>query len=496
MNHIFKKTETSQRKGKIETPVKVSEQLLEALNNVDHDLNDNDQLIELINKRLEELSSEMSRIDHNLKAQDNNRKFGRRLLSVDDDQTDYGECETDHCNRKSVRDEDDDFEDNDVDDDMEVKGSDENDGNDNDETDYDDEEETEDEDDDDESDYEDALLDSDEVTALLEGSSFDEQITIMNNLLDEAEAILRDTSDSDVYVSAVQSLIVYRDFVEEITDEKQEEPGDAVSAILTKINKLKMLYLSQISHFEIFLEKAWTKFDEIMNLGELSRKSKETVKLINEFAFNMHYTLEIKKIIINRGIEDELEIVQEYSESVDIMEKAFNTLGFGDTMEKEVMNSDNSFKKRSLLSLDMKDVCEKDDIDCERRSKESLKEFSKNNVKTSTNKDEIIEKMSKELQEDYQKAKNTKKRHDKMSGVSLCQELLHQTKNELKQSELIQDKIDFLKELSPRKKLDLIKKMMVTMSSVRSLLNEYKSISSSLTSSDDITLCQPILKVF
>ena len=491
MNHIFKKTETSQRKGKIETPVKVSEQLLEALNNVDHDLNGNDQLIELINKRLEELSSEMSRIDHNLKVQDNIRKFGRRLLNVDDND---GECDTDHCNRKSVRDEDDDFENNDDDD---KEDSDGNDANYNEETDYDDEEETDDDDDDDdESEYEDALLDSDEVTALLEDSSFDEQLTIMNNLLDEAEAILRDTSDSDVYVSAVQSLIVYRDFVEEITDVKQEEPGDAVSAILTKIKKLKMLYLSQISHFEIFLEKAWTKFDEIMNLGELSRKSKETVKLINEFAFNMHYTLEIKKIIINRDIEDELEIVQEYSESVDIMEKAYNTLGFGDTMEKEVINSDNSFKKRSLLSLDVKDVCEKDDIVCERRSKESLKEFSKNNVKTSTNKDEIIEKMSKELQEDYQKAKNTKKRLDKMSGVSLCQELLHQTKNELKQSELIQDKIDFIKELSPRKKLDLIKKMMVTMSSVRSLLNEYKSISSSLTSSDDITLCQPILKVF
>ena len=296
--------------------------------------------------------------------------FSRKLLSVDLDQ-----CDTDNCIEKGATA------------DMEDKETNEDAGK---------EEKRDDIEDIDDSDFDEGddigdedLLDSEELAELLANKDLPEKISTMNDVLDDLESLfelnLHDI-DEDLYVSAIQSLIVYIYSVEEMQETPHSKQSSADSVLLQKLSErmkeMKKTYLSQVTHFEMFFSNSWERFKEIIeDKIYLEKSNKESVDKINEFAFNFHYATEIERIIRRRAIEDEIEIIEEFKDDLGLMQQVYDHLGFGEEtqdegyfsrmlsgMVSEDEDDEDTHKNRRLLSIadpDSEGYCSKDDMDCE-----------------------------------------------------------------------------------------------------------------------------------
>ena len=588
----------------------------------------------------------------NDKKQDIVMKFplGRKLLSLDEEYCDSDNCSNNPTNEEeinvdtnSVTEEETDESGNDSEVVSEGNGGDIEDEHDNTEEDY------EDYDDGDEDFYEE-LLSEEELDNLMKGKDVAEKIEILNNLLDELEEILtEDDIDNDLYTAAIQTLILYTITVEDLGEETKPED---LTVLRTRVNGFKAKYLSQIMHFEIFAEKAWKNFTELNDMESLDTKNRESISLLNNFIFNFHYASEIENIIKRRNIEEEISIVESFSENMKVMREAFESLGYGDEtqdanyfsrmlenfddedevyqkrkllsisdevfchsgdddcsdvekckniLEKskqltkansfdvdyfqelsndekyeyieaytrelnasmnlaqeignllknigndqdyitcqrmlngvvvklrlksqdtkwwkfaksfflkrahskqmaEVMQSVNkvepqneftSVRKRKLLSVEENDYCEKDDIECRKRSESDLFKRDKKVKKQRRNKDKRLENLSEELEDAYLKTKDghKNKKETQRSGLSRCQEFLETSQQDLDQVKKLEPQIKTMGNMQPKQKIKIIKKFMSFMTKAKKMFDEYKEISSSLT--DDAIICKPILK--
>ena len=600
--------------------------------------------LEEVTLRLEELSHESEKL-----------RFGRKLLSIE--QCSGDECETDE--------------------ELVTEGTDtESESEDDYEADEEDDEETEEESDDNQ--HHD-LLNEDSLEELLNGVDFGRKLQHINNLLDKFEIIVNSArEDEDLYISSIQSLLVYVSAIEDLKAEESPsmENADTLEALTQRLKSLQMKYLSQITHFDTFFNRALESFEELLEKNQFDRKNKDDVKVLNDFIFNFHYALEIEAIIKRRDIEDELMIISDLKEDMKVMKNAYESLGYGEevqndeyfsrilediedediyqsrrllsisemstdqtcnakdndcihaedkngpsadnydrcqhllekaekmrdqmsfkekyflslqaynqklqyvrTFMKGLKNSQNilneyqdimveskncqeyvdimsrmkkiieiiqsqagnldwlkhvssflfemkssedllelseilkeydeldmgmimgerdtmdtNVKKRSLLSIE---TCEKDDLNCRQKdSKESelvrnLKK-SNHNVK-GKNKEKSLRRLKHELDEAYEKAGGNKG-NEKTPALVQCQQFLLKSKKDLKALSNLESKTDTLKILEPKKKIKLIRSFMSLMTNVKSLFDEYKVLSSSLTENDDKVVCQPVMK--
>ena len=580
---------------------------------------------------LEELTLRLENLDQTSEKV----RFGRRLLSID-------QCSGEECNTEE-------------------------------ELVTDDGEETEEEPDN--SQYDD-LLNEDSLEELLSGLDFGGKLQHINDLLDKFEKIISSASeDEDLYISAIQSLLVYVSAIEDLKVEENpsKENAETFDALTERLKSLQMKYLSQITHFDTFFNRALESFEELLEKNQFDRKNKDDVKLLNEFIFNFHYASEIEAIIRRRDIEDELMIISDLEEDMKVMKDAYETLGYGgeevqndeyfsriledmededmyqsrrllsisemstdqtcnakdtdcNNLEKrdspsadnydrcqhlleraekirdqmrfreeyflslkeytrklqyirtfmtELRNSQNvlkeyqdlmieskncqenlsfksrmkkiietiqsqagnldwlkhvssflfemkssedllelseimkeydeldmtsivdsmdtSFKKRSLLSID---TCDKDDLNCKDKDSESelLRNIEKpNNKVKGEDKDKKLRRLKHDLDEDYKKAGGNKE-NVKTSAIVQCQQFLVKSKKDLKALTTLESKAEALNILEPRQKIKLIRVFMSLMTNVKSLFDEYKVLSSSLTENDDKIVCQPVMK--
>ena len=252
------------------------------------------------------------------------------------------------------------------------------------------------EDDNDESEADDIsdedLLDAEELAGLLANKELSEKISTMNDVLDDLESLLElnlHDIDEDLYVSAIQSLIVYIYSVEEMQETPHSKQSSQDLALLQKLSErmkeMKKTYLSQVTHFEMFFSNSWDRFKEIVeDQIYLDKSNKESVDKINEFAFNFHYATEIEKIIRRRAIEDEIDIIDEFKDDLALMQQVYDYFGFGEEtqdegyfsrmlsgMISEDEDDEDTHKNRRLLSIadpDSEGYCSKDDMDCEGRT--------------------------------------------------------------------------------------------------------------------------------
>ena len=327
--------------------------------------------------------------------------FGRKLLSLD-------QCDSEDCSdpdNEPVDTEDteepDEIEENDLQTETSTeKNANENtkeDENDMDEDENEDEEEDEDGNEDEEIDDED-LLDAEALGELLANKDLDEKISTMNNVLDDLERVMELNLleiDRDLYVSAIQSLIVYIYAVEEMQEVPHSKQSSLDLVLLQELSDrmkvMKKTYLSQVTHFEMFFSNSYEIFKEIIeDKIFLDRSNKEAVDKINEFSFNFHYASEIEKIIRRRAIEDETDIIDEFQEDLGLMRQVYEHLGFGEETQDEGYFSrvlsglvsededdEETHKNRRLLSIPDEDLdegyCSKDDLHCDRSSESVLK---------------------------------------------------------------------------------------------------------------------------
>ena len=147
-----------------------------------------------------------------------------------------------------------------------------------------------------------------------------------------------------------------------------------------------------------------------------------------------------------------------------------------------------------MLSVEEKDYCEKDDIECRKRSESNLFKKDKNIKKQRRNKDKRLNNLNEELEDAYEKAKevNKNKQETQKSGLSRCQEFLEISEQDLDQVQKLEPQIKTMSSMQPKQKIKIIKKFMSSMTKTKKMFDEYKEISSSLT--DDAIICKPILK--
>ena len=437
-----------------------------------------------------------------------NAFVGRKLLSVD-------QCDSENCQDENIN---------------HVRQSDSN----NDRVETDDYEET-DEDysdyeyDDDESEGLDEFLDEEDLEDLLKNKDPSEYAGLMNDLLDNLEIVMKSGSKSDdFYISGIQSLLVYIAEVENWKNGKIQ--SSEMGQLADRIENLKLLYLSQLTHFEIFFKFALDNFTALGELETFDGKNKENIRWLNNFIFNFHYASEIENIINRRNIPDEVEILEDYEAEMKVMYEAFFGMGFGEEVQDEnyfakYLSADSddddadvhqsrkllslsadklksvneadinhnlkSFMSRKLLSIKDNNFCEKDDIECNKKASENMFDSDKNFVKEVQNKDVIIEDSNEDTD---QGSDDTDKRNDLQTGLPLCHKFLAKSKKQLESMSELASQIESIKSLKPKKKVKLIQKFMTFMTALKLLFNEYQEIESSIKRHDDLTLCQPILK--
>ena len=160
----------------------------------------------------------------------------------------------------------------------------------------------------------------------------------------------------------------------------------------------------------------------------------------------------------------------------------------------EPQNEFTSVRKRKLLSVEENDYCEKDDIECRKRSESDLFKRDKKVKKQRRNKDKRLENLSEELEDAYLKTKDghKNKKETQRSGLSRCQEFLETSQQDLDQVKKLEPQIKTMGNMQPKQKIKIIKKFMSFMTKAKKMFDEYKEISSSLT--DDAIICKPILK--
>lgn len=291
-----------------------TENILDSLENVES-FSELDDLKENLDKVLNFIRDQRTQLNVR-------NPFGRKLLSIDD-----GQCDSEDCSGDTIVESDyvNDEEDTDGNEDLE---------------DYEDLDEDE------------NLLDEDQVYDLLHNADDIEKISILNNLLEKLEMILKSNDDPDLYVSAIQSLIAYISFIEELNNDN--EPHIKGNIEMEKLERwvklLKMTYLSQITHFEIFYENSIGNFSILMEMESLDKRDKDTVQTLNNFVFNFHYASEIQNIIRKRDIADELEFIEDVAEDMKLMKRAYETLGFGEEVQDE------SYFSRMLEDVDEEDI--------------------------------------------------------------------------------------------------------------------------------------------
>ena len=288
-----------------------TENILDSLENVES-FSELGDLKENIDKVLNFISDQRSQL--NVRS-----PFGRKLLSIDD------KCDSEDCSGDRIV-----------------------------ESDYEDDEEDPDGNEDPE-DYEDFdedefLLDEDQIYDMLHNTDDSEKISILNNLLEKLEVILKSNDDPDLYVSAIQSLIAYISFIEELNNEALTKGNTEMEKLERWVKLLKMTYLSQITHFEIFYENSIGNFSILMEMESLDKRDKNTVQTLNNFVFNFHYASEIQNIIRKRDIADELEFIEDVAEDMKLMKRAYETLGFGEEFQDE------SYFSRMLEDVDEEDI--------------------------------------------------------------------------------------------------------------------------------------------
>ena len=310
-------------------------------------------------KQVQKIVSVLNNIKKNKKTVARS-PFSRKLLSLDPDQCDSDQCLEEAGTVTEKEEEQDGIEDID----------------DSDEDEADDIEDDED------------LLDADELSELLANKELSEKISTMNDVLDDLESLfepnLQDI-DEDLYVSAIQSLIVYIYSVEEMQETPQSKQSPEDSVLLQKLSvrmkEMKKTYLTQVTHFEMFFSTGWKRFREIIDEKIVNGYNREAVEKINEFAFNFHYAKEIERIIRRRAIEDEVDIIDEYKDDLGLMQQVYDHLGFGEETQDEgyfsrmlsgIVSEDDeddeeTHKNRKLLSIaepDSEGYCSVDDTDC------------------------------------------------------------------------------------------------------------------------------------
>ena len=242
------------------------------------------------------------------------------------------------------------------------------------------------------------LLDAESLAKLLANKDLSEKIAAMNDVLDDLESKLKlnlQEIDEDLYVSAIQSLIVYIYSVEEMQEvprsKQSSEDVTLLQQLSDRMKAMKKTYLSQVTNFEMFFSKSWELFIEIIeDKIFLDRSNRESVDKINEFAFNFHYAAEIEKIIRRRAIEDETDIIEEFEEDLGMMRQVYEHLGFAEEIQdegyfsrmlsgmvSEEEDDEETHKNRKLLSIPNEvpsdGYCSKDDPDCDSPSESLLK---------------------------------------------------------------------------------------------------------------------------
>ena len=302
---------------------------------------------ELIEKlSLEEFTLRLENLDHNSEKV----RFGRKLLSMD--QCSGDDCQSDEELAAEDTGADIESEDNDYD----VGGIQEEKDNPH---------------------YAD-LLDEDSLEELLKNVDFGRKIHHINELLDKFEKIINLTSeDENLYISAIQSLLVYVSAVEDLRTEENlsKENGDTFEALTERLKSLQMKYLSQITHFDTFFTRALESFEELIEKNQFDRKNKDDVKLLNEFIFNFHYASEIEAIISRRDIEDEMMIISDLKEDMKVMKNAYESLGYGEEVQDDEyfsrilddIEDEDIYQSRRLLSISemsTHQTCNAEDVDC------------------------------------------------------------------------------------------------------------------------------------
>ena len=305
------------------------------------------QDVELIEKlSLEEFSLQLKNLDHNGEKV----QFGRKLLSMD-------QCSGDECHS------DEELAAEDTDTEIESEDND-----------YDDRDNDEENDDP----YHADLLDEDSLEELLDSGDFGTKIHHLNELLDKFEKIINLTSeDKNLYISAIESLLVYVSAVEDLRTEENlsKENADKFEALNKRLNSLQMKYLSQITHFDTFFTRALESFEELIEKDQFDRKNKDDVKLLNEFIFNFHYASQIEAIIRRRDIEDELMIIGDLEEDMKVMKNAYDSLGYGEEVQDDKyfsrilddIEDEDIYQSRRLLSISemsTHQTCNAEDVDC------------------------------------------------------------------------------------------------------------------------------------
>ena len=305
------------------------------------------QDVELIEKlSLEEFTLRLENLDHNSEKV----RFGRKLLSID--QCSGDDCQSDEELVAEETGAEIDSEDNDYDvGDMQEEINNPH--------------------------YAD-LLNEDSLEELLKSVDFGRKIHHINELLDKFENIINLTSeDENLYISAIQSLLVYVSAVEDLRtdDNLSKENVDTFEALTERLNSLQRKYLSQITHFDTFFTRALESFEELIEKNQFDRKNKDDVKLLNEFIFNFHYASEIEAIIRRRDIEDEMMIISDLKEDMKVMKNAYESLGYGEEVQDDEyfsrilddIEDEDIYQSRRLLSISemsTHQTCNAEDVDC------------------------------------------------------------------------------------------------------------------------------------
>ena len=185
------------------------------------------------------------------------------------------------------------------------------------------------------------------------------------------------SEDKNLYISAIESLLVYVSAVEDLRTEENlsKENSDKFEALNKRLNSLQMKYLSQITHFDTFFTIALESFEELIEKDQYDRKNKDDVKLLNEFIFNFHYASQIEAIIRRRDIEDELMIIGDLEEDMKVMKNAYDSLGYGEEVQDDKyfsrilddIEDEDIYQSRRLLSISemsTHQTCNAEDVDC------------------------------------------------------------------------------------------------------------------------------------
>jgi len=352
------------------------------------------------------------------------------------------------------------------------------------------------------------LLDEESLTSMLaDYDDISEKLKVIEELIDTLEAKIVTKDDKELQTSAVQSLIVYLYAMEDLkpkVENASSKDKENFKNLNVRLNTLKETQLRLVTHFETFVEKAWSLFIQLLDENVIQEfKRNDVIDMINKFVFNFHYASEIEKMVISRDIPDEVDMIEGGSEDIRVMTKFYRSLGVepevhdegyfsqalkGFVSDGEEDELDIGFQSRNLLSVkneeeDISGHCSKDDPECGSEDKSVFSEVSTKSISTT-----LPPKVSTtESLGDFSVTTRAPLR-----GLAKCEDFLARTEEFSNKPAVLEDDMG---KMGPKQKIKSIKHFLSQMKKSQKMLEEYKSIQESIEDPQDYRKCHKMLKV-